>query len=278
MNTSIFTHSHDGFIVLQLPVLRDNYIYMVLPSGQSSAWVIDPADAATVIQTCRDTQRSLSHIWNTHHHWDHTDGNSALVERYDCAVYAAASEATRIPQITHALHDHDECTFHGLTVNVLAVPGHTDGHLAFVVGDALFCGDVLFSAGCGRLFEGTPAQMLHSLQRLMALGDNINIYCAHEYTAMNIEFALAVADSLHDDGYLQHCLARQLAVTTMRHQQHPSVPLRMAEERLFNPFLQVWNHAFSHSYANIHGTENTPLAVFTHLRQWRNNFVSHDHE
>jgi len=268
-------HQHAGFQVLQLATLKDNYTYMVLPECVDSAWVIDPADAATVITACKSKQRTVKHIWNTHHHWDHTDGNTALQKKYGCSIHAAECEKTRIPTMTHGLSDHDQLTIDGLTVDVLAVAGHTDGHLAFLVGNALFCGDVLFSAGCGRLFEGTPAQMLASLQRLSVLPDDTMVYCAHEYTAMNLQFALAVADSLPDHGYQAHCLTRQQAVLTMRANGQATIPVALAAERWFNPFLQVWEDSFQKNYAAVHATACSPLAVFTHMRQWRNDFVYH---
>ncbi len=268
-------YKHQQCKVLQLATLKDNYTYMVLPDGVDSAWVIDPADAATVIAGCTPIQRTVTHIWNTHHHWDHTDGNAALQKKYGCSIHAASCEQTRIPTMTNGLSDYDQFNIDGLAVNVLAVAGHTDGHLAFLIGDALFCGDVLFSAGCGRLFEGTPAQMLASLQRLNALPDTTMVYCAHEYTAMNLQFALAVADSLGDDGYRQHCFMRQQGVETMRRDGQPSIPVLLAEERLFNPFLQVWHDAFLAKYAVVHATACSPLAVFTHMREWRNHFIHH---
>ncbi|MDQ6976023.1 MAG: hydroxyacylglutathione hydrolase [Mariprofundaceae bacterium] len=270
---NMWQYSHTGFQVLQIPTLRDNYTYMVLPDDLPSAWVIDPADAGLVVQSCQLKKRWINHIWNTHHHWDHTDGNDVLREKYDCVVHAAKIERLRIPSMTHELSDHESWNIDGLTIEVLAVPGHTDGHLAFLVGNALFCGDALFSAGCGRLFEGTPAQMLGSLQRLMSLPDATLVYCAHEYTLMNLQFARAVADSLADRTYHRHCLKRQSVVTAMRHDGQPSVPVLLKEERLFNPFLQVWHERFCANYAQIHGTGHSPLAVFTHMRQWRNNFL-----
>lgn len=266
--------SHSGFDILQLPVLRDNFIYLLLPDGVQSAWVVDPADSAAVVQACNKYGRNPSHIFNTHHHWDHTDGNNALVSRFHCDVLAMAGG--KAPCLTHGLHHGDNKQLNGLNIQVIAVPGHTDDHLAFVVDDALFCGDALFSAGCGRIFEGTATQMHHSLQLLAALPASTRVYCAHEYTGINLEFALHLASSLGKEGedYRQHCQKRKCEVIQLSQQDTPSVPSTMAEEHQSNPFLQTMNATFNQLYSSQHGTANTALAVFSHMRNWRNDFVA----
>ncbi len=263
-------YQHHGFTLWQLPVLRDNYIYVLFPEASHTAWAIDPALAPAVRRHCQQHQRPLAHIWNTHHHWDHTDGNSQLAEYYGCEVWAAASDAQRTPAVTQLLQDGDHRCIDGLNIEVLHLPGHTDGHLAFCIGHALFCGDVLFSAGCGRIFEGTHAQMLHSLARLHALDDAFSVYCAHEYTEMNLIFALKVADTLNDETWRQACRQRWHQVQQLRADKKPSVPSTLAEEKRSNPFLQVWREDFQRSYAQAHGCACDALAVFTHLREWRN--------
>ncbi|MDQ6979271.1 MAG: hydroxyacylglutathione hydrolase [Mariprofundaceae bacterium] len=268
------SYQHQGFEVLQLPVLRDNYTYVVLPNDSDRAWVIDPADASAVITCCTAHERSVSHVWNTHHHWDHTDGNEGLIRHYHCAVLAAASEQARIDGISHGLRDHEVVALDGLSVQVLAVPGHTDGHLAFVMDDAIFCGDVLFSAGCGRVFEGTMEQMWQSLQRLAALPVGHRVYCAHEYTLMNLDFACTVADTLPDEDYRQRCHQRRDMVHQWRQEGRPSVPSTVADERAVNPFLQPLWREFVVAYAIRWGCNPFAMDVFTHLRAWRNRFVA----
>jgi|UPI0003764974 hydroxyacylglutathione hydrolase len=268
-----YVYPHQGFEVWQLPVLRDNYTYIIAPAGTDGAWVIDPADASAVIACCTAQQRTVTHVWNTHHHWDHTDGNEGLKRRYNCALLAAASEHARIAGMTQPLDDHETVVIDGLSVQVLTVLGHTDGHLAFVLGDAVFCGDVLFSAGCGRVFEGTMAQMWQSLQRLAALPAHYRMYCAHEYTLMNLDFACAVADSLPDEDYRQRCWQRRDTVRQWRQEDRPSVPSSIADERAINPFLQPLSDDFVAAYAKRYDCAPLAEAVFAHMREWRNHFV-----
>jgi len=267
------SYQHQGFELLQLPMLRDNYTYVILPDHTDSAWVIDPADASAVIACCTARNRTVTHVWNTHHHWDHTDGNEGLRQHYDCAVLAAACQYERITGMSRGLQDNETVELDGLSVQVMEVPGHSEGHLAFVLDNAIFCGDVLFSAGCGRLFEGTMAELWQSLQRLVAFPEQHRLYCGHEYTLMNLDFACTVADSLPDEAYRQRCYNRRDKVRHWRQKDRPSVPSVVADELAVNPFLQPLSHAFVAAYAAQWGCEPLAEAVFTHMRKWRNIFV-----
>jgi len=255
------TYSHERFTVHQIPALADNYIYLV-ESGEALICV-DPADAAPVNRACKALGRKLTHILNTHHHWDHTDANRALLSRHGCEIYGFAEDAARIPGISRRLHDGDRLMLGETETRVLATPGHTLGHVCYLMGDALFCGDTLFGAGCGRLFEGTPEMMWKSLKKLMQLPDDTKIYCAHEYTENNLEFCLAqVSDS-------EPVRARMERVRALRAAGKPTVPSTLGEERRTNPMLLPADPDFRRSYAQRHDIPADPLTVFTHIRAAR---------
>ena len=222
--------------------------------------VVDPGDAQPVLEYCRQNHLTLSAILITHHHWDHTDGNKALKDKGHCTVVGAAHDAERIPAIDIHTTETTPPVLEGLDVRVLEVSGHTIGHIAYVIDDALFCGDTLFGGGCGRLFEGTPEQMWQSLQKLAALADDTKVYCAHEYTLPNLRFARDVdTDNLE----LNERIHRD---TQARMQQQPTIPSSIGLEKATNPFLRPMNTAFVDVYAHKHHIESHPLDVFTHLR------------
>ena len=176
------------FAITPIPAFKDNYIWLL--SRGDAAFVVDPGDAAPVLAALGAKRLRLTGILITHHHADHQGGVAALVERFRPAVFAPASES--ITGRSHPLSGGETLDVLGVAVTVMAVPGHTLGHLAYAAPGVLFCGDTLFGAGCGRLFEGTAEQMTASLAAIAALPDTTQVFCAHEYTAMNLPFALAV--------------------------------------------------------------------------------------
>jgi hydroxyacylglutathione hydrolase len=253
--------------VIALPAFGDNYIWM-LHDGVGAA-VVDPGDAKPVIEALQTRRLRLQAILVTHHHPDHVGGIAALRDHLDGPVYGPALE--RIPQPCEPLSEGDERMVLGQRVQVLDVPGHTAGHIAYVLPQApggpwLFCGDTLFSAGCGRLFEGTPAQMLRSLRKLQALPPETRVCCAHEYTLANLRFAQAVEPG---NPAIAQAIQR---VKDLRAQGLPSLPSTMAEEARINPFLRT-QEAFVAERAREQGAlDNTEAAVFAALREWKNRF------
>jgi hydroxyacylglutathione hydrolase len=251
------------FEISLIPAFKDNYIWL-LTQG-SRAFVVDPGDAAPVLARLAADGLSLEGILITHHHADHQGGVAELKARFPVDVFAPASES--ITGCTRPLRGGESIEVLGQTMAVMAVPGHTLGHLAFHAPGVLFCGDTLFGAGCGRLFEGTPAQMSASLDSLAALPDETLVYCAHEYTAMNLRFALAVEP---DNPALIERVAR---VTALREAGLPSVPSTLADEKATNPFLRCTEPAViaAAQQQNV-AVDREKVAIFATIREWRNRF------
>jgi len=255
--------------LLALPAFTDNYIWMVHDARQ--AVVVDPGQSEPVLQALDERGLRLQAILVTHHHADHVGGVNALREATGARVYGPARE--RIPEPFTPLAQGQQVAALGLTFQVLDVPGHTAGHIAYYCArmdgaPLLFCGDTLFSGGCGRLFEGTPAQMQASLDLLAALPDDTRVCCTHEYTLSNLKFARAVepgnAELLH---YSTHCEA-------LRAQGQPTLPSRMALERAINPFLRTREGAVAAAAAGFAPSTDTrdAAAVLAALREWKNGF------
>lgn len=222
--------------VIQIPVLHDNYVYVVVCHDTQKAAIVDPAVAAPVLEYFDDEDVTPVAIWNTHHHFDHVGGNEEILERYpDLEVVAGSYDAEnqRIPGLTRVVKEGDEVTLGKLKFEVLDIPGHTLGHIAYVGEGSLFCGDTLFAAGCGRLFEGTPEQMFASLQKIKALANETLVFCAHEYTHNNLDFALSVEPA---DQALQK---RLQWVKERREQDLPTVPFTIDDELQTNLFLRA---------------------------------------
>jgi hydroxyacylglutathione hydrolase len=226
--------------VYRLPALSDNYIFLLHDPKQNIAAVVDPAEAQPVLRCLEELGAELVSIFNTHHHNDHVGGNRQLMQRFpDVCVYGGEQDRGRIPGQQVFLKEGDRVEFSDRVASVLFVPGHTKGHIAYyfppVVTDEtgeLFCGDTLFAGGCGRLFEGTPAQMVDSLTKLRDLPDNTRVWCAHEYTLKNLQFALTV-DAENPD--LQ---ARYTRVEEVRRRSEATVPSQLGVEKRTNPFLR----------------------------------------
>jgi len=251
--------------IIPIPAFADNYIWLVR-EGSAGA-VVDPGDAAPVIAYLEREGVTLTAIIATHHHGDHVGGIRELTARWPVPVYGPASEA--IPGRTQALVEGDAIVVPGigLPLSTLDIPGHTAGHIALVGQDLVFCGDTLFAAGCGRLFEGTPAQMVASLGKLAGLPDTTRIYCGHEYTVSNLRFARAVepnSAALRD---------RQARAQAMRAVGVPTLPTLIAEERATNPFLRVHDPSIRAAVERHAGRAlDGPVALFAELRAWKNSF------
>jgi len=255
--------------IIPIPAFADNYIWLIREGSRAA--VVDPGDAAPVADYLEAEGLELTAIVTTHHHGDHVGGNRALVDRWSCPVLGPALES--IPGRTRALSEGDrvEVPGIGVTFDVLDVPGHTAGHIAYVgaVGSAAvtFCGDTLFAAGCGRLFEGTPAQMWSSLSKLAALDPATHAYCAHEYTLANLRFARAVEPASAEIS------ARDAREQEKRARGLPTVPSTIGDERATNPFLRAAVPRVR-AAAEVHAGHALAddIAVFTELRTWKNGF------
>lgn len=254
--------------VIAIPAFRDNYIWLIHDAARQHAVVVDPGDATPVETALARWRLTLVGVLTTHHHPDHVGGVEALVARRpEIPVWGPTGE--HIPRRTHALADGDSITLPhiGLRLEVMDVPGHTAGHIAYHGGGMLFCGDTLFAGGCGRLFEGTPDQMHHSLSRLAALPGDTRVYCAHEYTEANLRFALAVEP---DNERLQ---ARYEQVRATRAEGGITLPSSLELELATNPFLRC-NHAGVVAAARKQAGHDltAPDSVFAVVRQWKDNF------
>ncbi|HSU21892.1 MAG TPA: hydroxyacylglutathione hydrolase [Variovorax sp.] len=259
--------------LVPLPALADNYIWMLHDGGH--AIVVDPGEAEPVFEALARESLQLAAILVTHHHGDHTGGVAALREATGAKVFGPARERIPAPFVPLAQGDHAEAL--GLRFEVLDIPGHTAGHIAFFLpattgADAraplVFCGDTLFSGGCGRLFEGTPAQMLASLDALAALPDATRVCCGHEYTLANLRFARAVEP---DNAELTHYTARCEA---LRARGQPTLPAQLGLERRINPFLRS-REATVLDALQVHdglAADSGQVDVFAALRQWKNDF------
>lgn len=220
-----------------LPILNDNYTYIVHEDGKAA--VFDPGEPVPVIQHLHDNDLSLETIFLTHHHGDHIGGANELKQQYNAKIIAPAAEESRIPGIDIPVTDKTACECAGHSVTVIETPGHTSGHVSFYIPgiNALFCGDTLFSMGCGRLFEGTADQMWDSLQKLAALPDDTDIYCGHEYTLDNGRFCLTIEP---DNDDLQN---RVKEVMQLRQAGHPTIPSTLGLEKQTNAFLRAGSAA-----------------------------------
>ena len=253
----------------RIPALSDNYIFLLHNPDLKIAAVVDPAEADPVLQQLQSLGVELVAIFNTHHHGDHVGGNTKLMQKYpNLTVYGGAEDQGRIPGQTVFLEEGSRVEFGGQFGEVFFIPGHTKAHIAYYfppqhseqLGD-LFCGDTLFAGGCGRLFEGTPQQMVNSLSKLRNLPDSTRVWCAHEYTLNNLKFALTVdADNLD----LQH---RFETVKVARSQNQPTIPSNIGLEKRTNPFLR-WD--VPSLQASVKSSD--PVQTFARLRGMKDQF------
>ena len=221
--------------VVRIPVLSDNYVWLVRETMSGAVMVVDPAVADPVLEKATDLGWTITHIWNTHWHPDHTGGNAAIKEATGCVIVGPAAEAERIPTLDVQVRGGDVVLFGTTEAQVIDVPAHTAGHIAFHFADdgIAFVGDTLFAMGCGRLFEGTAEQMFDNMRKLEALPDNTAIYCAHEYTQSNGRYALTA-----EPGNAA-LIARMNDVDAARSRGEPTVPTTIALERATNPFMRA---------------------------------------
>ena len=221
--------------IVRSPVLSDNYVWLVHEPVSGETMVVDPAVAPPVLEKAEELGWKISQIWNTHWHPDHTGGNAEIKQATGCTITGPAAEAGRIPTLDVQVKGGDVVRLGDVTADVLDVPAHTAGHIAFHFAEdrAAFVGDTLFAMGCGRLFEGTAEQMFGNMRALEALGDDTAIYCAHEYTLSNGRFALTVEPD-------NRALVQRMAeVVALRDRGEPTVPTTIALEKATNPFMRA---------------------------------------
>lgn len=254
--------------VIPVPCLRDNYAYLVADRARGEAIVVDPSEPGPVLAQLRAERLSLRAIWCTHHHFDHVGGNDALAEATPGLEVLGSTHdlaENRIPRQTRGLSDGEEVVFGGHVFSVLAVPGHTLGAIAYVSEADLFTGDTLFAGGCGRVFEGTMPMMRASLARLRARDGHLRLWCGHEYTERNLEFAAAVEPASPAVG------ARLERVRALRAKEAPTVGGRLADERDTNPFFR-WDAPAVRAFAAARGDATTDDWVFARVREAKDAF------
>lgn len=253
-------------IILSIPALSDNYIYLVHEPLSGATAAIDPAIADPVLEALQAHGWQLDYIFNTHHHSDHVGGNLQLKQATGCRIVAAESDRARIPGIDMAVTDGDLIQLGRQSLQVIGTPGHTSGHVVYysAEAEALFCGDTLFSLGCGRLFEGSAEQMWQSLQRLKALPGSTRVYCAHEYTAANGRFALTLEADNAD------LIQRMQQVAELSRQNASTLPSTIGQELASNPFLREDSPSLRRAVAA--SPEDSPAQVFAKVRLLKDQF------
>ena len=251
--------------IVQIPVLNDNYVYLVHETESSKTAVIDPAVVGPILDALEEHGWPLDYVLNTHHHGDHVGGNIELQKKTGCQIVGCRSDNRRIPGIQIQIDEGDRFMLGEAEARIFAVSGHTLGHIAywFHQHDALFCGDTLFSMGCGILFEGSPAQMAESLKKIRQLPGSTRIYCAHEYTQANGNFALTI-----EPGNLD-LLERMEEVRWRRQQDLSTVPSTLTEECATNPFLRLDSPDLRRTLA-IDSAD--PVEVFAEIRRRKDRF------
>ncbi|SEH06169.1 hydroxyacylglutathione hydrolase [Candidatus Venteria ishoeyi] len=251
--------------ITAIPAFSDNYQWLLEEADTAFAWVVDPGDANSILQVLKKKQKSLKAILITHHHWDHVDGIAKLLAHYpNIPVFGPQQES--IAGLNRPLQQGEQVQLpeSQQVFTVLDTPGHTLGHITYYTPGLLFCGDTLFACGCGRVFEGTMAQMQQSLAKLRDLPDETLVYCAHEYTLDNIGFAKWVEPDNAD------LLTREISVQEQRKQGKATVPSLLSLEKQTNPFLRFDKSSVIQAAESYAGKAlNRPAEVFAALRQWK---------
>jgi len=259
-----------SFKIELLPAFADNYIFLVSDADLGLAMVVDPGDGDVVLRALKERDLHLSLILNTHHHADHTGGNDKLQREYGAPIIGPAKEKARISGLSRAVAHGDTVTFSTLRGEVLATHGHTAGHVSYYFPSlkALFCGDALFSLGCGRLFEGSPVEMWESLKMLRTLPDDTQVYCAHEYSENNAKFALAI------DKNNAALKIRAAEIAALRAAGKPTIPALLGNEKLGNPFLRADNIDLRKALAKagLAAEDADAAAVFGTMRSAKDRF------
>jgi hydroxyacylglutathione hydrolase len=250
--------------ITAIPALKDNYIWAIHDDHRAA--VVDPGEAAPVLAFLDQHGLQLDAILCTHRHNDHIGGIAKLREVYNVPVHGRRHPNN--PHITHDLHEGGKLKLEalGIEFNIIEIPGHVDDHIGFIAPGLVFCGDVLFGAGCGRNFEGTPAQLHNSLQRLAQLPDTTRVYCAHEYTAANLRFALACDP---DNPAVKQRVA---ATQRLRAANQITLPSTIALEKATNPFLRCTQPEIIRTLQQHGLADTSELGVFTAMRAWKNHF------
>jgi hydroxyacylglutathione hydrolase len=251
--------------IITLPVLTDNYIYLIHDPVSLETAAVDPALAQPVLDALEKNGWQLTYIWNTHHHSDHVGGNLQIKQKTGCKIIAAQADWDRIPGIDQGVSESDVISLGSHKASVIATPGHTRAHIVyhFSEDNILFCGDTLFVMGCGRLFEGTADQLWQSLQKLKALPIKTQVYCTHEYTQTNGRFALTVEP---ENQQLQQ---RMIEVNRLRSKNLPTVPTTIADELATNPFFREDSVELQKS---ITMTNSEPVEIFAKVRRLKDGF------
>lgn len=252
--------------IIPVRALKDNYIWMLCNKRLKKAWVVDPGDATPVIDLLNKLEFTLSGILITHHHADHSGGISELI-RYAHEIPIVGSHISPIKYINHRVTDQDEVICSTFHFKAIEIPGHTLDHTAYYGNGSLFSGDTLFSAGCGRIFEGTPQMMFNSLNKLLQLDGTTKLYCGHEYTLANLHFAQQVEpNNIQINNKIKQ-------IKELTQQGGCSLPSTLNEEKTFNPFFRCTIPDVIEAASNYAGKKlNSPLDIFACLREWKNNF------
>ncbi|MGI9291797.1 MAG: hydroxyacylglutathione hydrolase [Gammaproteobacteria bacterium] len=255
----------DTLQVHQFPCLEDNYGYLVHDPESGFTGCIDTPEVEAIERALHDKSWTLTHIFNTHHHFDHAGGNLELKEKTEAVIVGPRKDKTRIPGIDIQVGNGDDYRFGEQEIMVFETPGHTSGHIVyyFEAAGVLFVGDTLFALGCGRLFEGTAEQMWESIQKLLELPDETKVYCAHEYTQSNAKFALTV------EPQNQELVDRAAEIDSLRAANKPTVPSTIGLERRTNPFMRPDSRDLRETIGLVDGTD---VEVFAETRKLKDNF------
>lgn len=258
--------------VRAIPAFNDNYIWCIISNETKSAVLVDPGDEKPCIAFLEEHQLTLTSILVTHHHWDHTDGILPLLsycKDKGQSVTVFGPQNGKFKNVDIELTEKDRITLdsHNLSLNIMEIPGHTLDHIAYYTDDFVFCGDTLFSGGCGRIFEGTPAQMLSSLEKLAALPNNTLVFCTHEYTLANLNFAQHVEPNNEIlSEYTQE-------IRALRHDKLATLPTSIGIEKAINPFLRANQKTIAKQASEYCGRVcRSTVDTFTAIREWKNNF------